>query len=183
MAASYPAGPYGITKGSIIQDMNWIGYVDPTANAVATTEPYVAYSLDDARKSGAHYAMIHLSETDCPGCQLAATQLEADGAAVVQAGGVVIEVLETTGFITQASQTGLQQWIGSYKLPVTSVKDPDGTGTATLNALGGREQAYIVDLTTMKILDVIQGNHNGGGAATSYAANLGMTEMHTLLCK
>jgi hypothetical protein len=163
--------------------MKWIGYVDPTANAVATTEPYVAYSLDDARKSGAHYAMIHLAETDCPGCQMAATQLEASAAAVVQAGGVMIEVLETTGFVTQASQTGLQQWIGSYKLPITSVKDPDGTGTATLTALGGREHVYIIDLTTMTILDYITGDDAGGGAATAYSADLGMTEMHTLLGK
>ena len=163
--------------------MQWIGYVDPTANAVATTEPYVMYSLDDARKSGAHYAMIHLAETDCPGCQTAATQLEASAAAVVQAGGVMIEVLETTGFFTQATQTGLQQWIGSYKLPITSVKDPDGTGTATLTALGGREHVYIIDLTTMKILDYIAGDDAGGGSASQYSADLGMAEMHTLLCK
>lgn len=183
MSSTYPAGPYGITKGSIIQDMQWIGYVDPTASAVATTEPYVMYSLNDARTSGAHYAMIHLAETDCPGCQMAATQLEAGGAAVVQAGGVMIEVLETTGFVAQATQTSLQQWIGKYQLPITSVKDPDGTGTATLTALGRREQAYIIDLTTMTILDVIVGNTDGGGTATSYSAQEGMTEMHMLLGK
>jgi hypothetical protein len=162
--------------------MQWIGYVDPTANAVATTEPYVMYSLDDARMSGAHYAMIHLAETDCPGCQMAATQLEAGGAAVVQAGGVMIEVLETTGFVATASQMDLEQWIGKYQLPITSVKDP-GTVTTTLDVLGRREQAYIIDLTTMTILDVIEGNTDGGGAATTYSASEGMTEMHMLLGK
>jgi hypothetical protein len=114
---------------------------------------------------------------------MAATQLESGGAAVVQAGGVMIEVLETTGFVTQATQTDLEQWIGEYKLPITSVKDPDGTGTATLTALGRREQAYIIDLTTMTILDVFVGNTDGGGTATSYSADEGMTEMHTLLGK
>jgi hypothetical protein len=183
VSSAYPAGPYGVAKGDIIQDMQWIGYVDLAASAVATTEPYVMYSLNDARTSGAHYAMIHLAETDCPGCQMAATQLESGGAAVVQAGGVMIEVLETTGFVTQATQTDLEQWIGEYKLPITSVKDPDGTGTATLTALGRREQAYIIDLTTMKILDVFVGNTDGGGAATSYSAEQGMAEMHTLLGK
>jgi hypothetical protein len=183
VSPTYPAGPYGTAKGDTIQDMQWIGYVDPTANAVATTEPYVMYSLNDARMSGAHYAMIHLAETDCPGCQMAATQLESGSAAVVQAGGVMIEVLETTGFVTQATQTSLQQWIGQYKLPITSVKDPDGTGTATLTALGGREHVYIIDLTTMKILDYITGDDAGGGTASQYSADLGMAEMHMLLGK
>jgi hypothetical protein len=160
--------------------MSWIGYVDDAANAVATTEPYVAYTLDDARKSGKHYAMINLAESDCPGCQKSAGEIASGGAAVVQAGGVVIEVLETTGFTTQATQTSLQAWINKYKLPVTTVKDPDGTGTATLNALGGREHAYIVDLTTMKIVDVITGDITGIG---NTSGGLAMTEMHTLLGK
>jgi hypothetical protein len=163
--------------------MQWIGYVDPTASAVATTEPYVMYSLDDARKSGAHYAMINLAESLCPGCQTSAGQLEMSGASVVQAGGIVIEVLETTGFVSQATQTSLQQWIGKYSLPVTTVKDPDNAGTATLNTLGGREHAYIVDLTTMKIVQFLTGDDLGGGPASGYSASQGMAAMHTLLGK
>jgi hypothetical protein len=163
--------------------MQWIGYVDPTANVVATSEPYVSYSLDDARKSGAHWAMIHLAETDCPGCQAAASQLQTGAASVVQAGGIVIEVLETTGFVAQATQTSLQQWIGKYQLMVTTVKDPDGTGTATLNALGMRENAYIVDLTTMKVAYVFKGDDFPGGAPTAYSTNPAMAEMHALLGK
>ena len=160
--------------------MQWIGYADPTASAIATTEPYAAYTLDDARKSGAHYAMINLAESLCPGCQKSAGEMKTSGAAVVQAGGVVIEVLETTGFTAQATQTSLQQWINKYSLPVTTVKDPDGTGTPTLNALGHREQAYIIDLTTMKILQIIQGDESGLG---STSGGLAMTAMHTLLGK
>jgi hypothetical protein len=99
---------------------------------------------------------------------------------VVAAGGIVIEVLETTGFTTQATKTSLDAWVNKYSLPVTTVKDPDGTGTATLTALGGREQAYIVDLTTMKIVQVIQGDITGIGATSGGKA---MTAMHTLLGK
>jgi hypothetical protein len=55
--------------------------------------------------------------------------------------------------------------------------------TTTLDVLGRREQAYIIDLTTMTILDVIEGNTDGGGAATTYSASDGMTEMHMLLGK
>jgi hypothetical protein len=183
VSSAYPPGPYGTTVGDVIQNMQWIGYVDPTASQVATNEPYVMYSLDDARKSGAHYAMINLAETDCPGCAMSGTELQTGGASVVQAGGVVIEVLETTGFVAQATQTSLQQWIGKYQLMVTTVKDPDGTGTATLDALGPREHAYIVDLTTMKIIDFIMGDYGGGGPATGYSASQAMAEMHMLLGK
>jgi hypothetical protein len=101
----------------------------------------------------------------------------------VQAGGIVIEVLETTGFVSQATQTSLQQWIGKYNLMVTTVKDPDGTGTATLNTLGGREHAYIVDLTTMKIVQFFTGDDLGGGPATGYSASQAMAAMHMLLGK
>ena len=93
----------------------------------------------------------------------------------------MIEVLETTGFAA-TTQTDLEQWIGKYQLPITSVRDP-GTVTVTFDTLGRREQAYIVDLTTMTILDVIVGNTDGGGTATSYSADEAMTEMHMLLGK
>jgi hypothetical protein len=177
---AYPAGPYGAAVGDIIPNMQWIGYVDDDASAVATTLPYVSYSLDDARKSGKHYAMINLAESDCPGCQKSAGEIASGGAAVVAAGGVVIEVLETTGFTKQATQASLQAWINKYSLPVTTVKDPDGTGTVTLNTLGPREHCYIVDLTTMKILQVIMGDYTGVGATSG---GLAMTQMHTLLGK
>jgi hypothetical protein len=160
--------------------MTWSGYGDDAANVVAATLPYGSYSLDDARKSGKHYAMINLAESDCPGCQKSAGEIASGGPSVVAAGGVVIEVLETTGFTTQATKTSLDAWINKYQLPVTTVKDPDGTGTATLNALGQREQAYIIDLTTMKIVQIIQGDITGIGATSGGKA---MTEMHTLLGK
>jgi hypothetical protein len=184
--------------------MQWIGYVDPTASEVATLEPYVAYSMNDARLSGAHYAMVNLAESECPGCQHSATELEtgvavtfADGgtatwtgASVVRAGGLVIEVLETTGFTTLGTQADLQAWIGKYMLPVTSVRDPDcaacpGGGTiptccptVTLNTLGHRDQAYIVDLMTMTILSIAPGST---GAVTTNSAGQAIQKMAMLL--
>ncbi|HEY8091054.1 MAG TPA: hypothetical protein VIF09_24495 [Polyangiaceae bacterium] len=177
---AYPAGPYGTAVGDTIQDMKWIGYVDDAASAVATTLPYVSYSLDDARKSGKHYAMINLAESDCPGCQKSAGEMATGAAAVVAAGGVVIEVLETTGFSAPA-KTDLDAWVNNFMLVNTAVKDLDGTGTPTFNTLGPRDHAYIIDLTTMKIVDYITGSYSNAGTNNSGA--LAMTEMHTLLGK
>jgi hypothetical protein len=183
---AYPSGPYGVAVGDVIPNMQWIGYEDDQASEVATMEPYAAYTLLDAYNSGKHYAMINLAETDCPGCQKSAGELEngstdptaPDAKTIVGMGGVVIEVLETTGFTTQASQTDLEAWVNKYELPCTTVKDPDGTGTVTLNTLGHREQAYIVDLTTMKILQVIEGDETGLGATSGGKA---LAAMQTLL--
>jgi len=168
--------------------MSWIGYDDEAANEVATKEPYAVYTLDDARKSGKRYAMINLAEFQCPGCQESATELGATtnsvsaGASVVQAGGVVIEVLETSGFVAIASMTDLTSWVNKYDLMVTTVKDPDGSsGTPTLTEFGRRDQAYIIDLTTMKIIQFIEGSIVDDPGGNS--AGLAMTAMHTLLGK
>ncbi len=59
---AYPAGPYGNTVGATFPPLVWEGYFDPTGDAVATTKPYGAYTMDDARKSGRAYAMIHISD-------------------------------------------------------------------------------------------------------------------------
>jgi hypothetical protein len=176
----YPSGPYGTMVGSILANMTWIGYVDDAADAIATTKPYVMYSLDDARKSGKKYLMINLSETFCPGCQKSANEIKTGGAAVVTAGGVLIELLETTGFTTQASHTDLDNWVNKYSLPVTSMKDPDGTGTPSLNTLGPREHAYIVEMPSMKILQIIFGDYSGVGATSG---GKGIAAMHVLLGK
>jgi hypothetical protein len=177
---AYPSGPYGSAAGDVIANLAWVGYVDDPADAVATKKAYGAYSLDDVRRTGKPYAMINLAETYCPGCQKSAGELSTDGKAVIDAGGIVIEVLITTGFTSAPKKTDLDAWINKYAIPVTTVKDPDGAGTPTMTALGGREQAFIIDLKTMKILQVIQGSLSG---ATDTSGKKGMVAMHQLLGK
>jgi hypothetical protein len=59
---SYPAGPYGADVGNTLPPLQWIGYVDPNSDAIATTKPYAMYSMDDLRRSGRPYALLHISE-------------------------------------------------------------------------------------------------------------------------
>lgn len=61
-AGSYPAGPYGNTVGATIPPLVWEGYPDPLADAVATTKTYGAYTMDDLRKSGRAFGMVHVSD-------------------------------------------------------------------------------------------------------------------------
>ncbi len=51
----------------------------------------------------------------------------------------------------------------------------------TNNTLGRRDQAYIIDLTTMKVLQYIDGSIVAAGSNNSGA--LGMAAMHKLLGK
>jgi hypothetical protein len=61
-AAAYPPGPYGTKAGSVIAPLQWIGYADEAADAVATTKPYVMYAMADLHKSGRAYGLLHISE-------------------------------------------------------------------------------------------------------------------------
>ncbi len=58
---TYPAGPYGNTVGAIIPPLVWEGYADPLADALATSKPYGAYTMNDLRLSGRKYGIVHVS--------------------------------------------------------------------------------------------------------------------------
>ncbi len=60
-SAGYPAGPYGHTVGATLPLLSWIGYAVPGGDALATTAPYAAYSMDDLRQSGRAYGVVHVS--------------------------------------------------------------------------------------------------------------------------
>ena len=56
---AYPPGPYGHGVGDVVSNLQWEGYVDEHADAIATTKPWRHYSMDDVRRSGMSYALIH----------------------------------------------------------------------------------------------------------------------------
>ena len=60
-SVAYPTGPYGHTVGATMPPLAWIGYAVPNGDALATTEPYAAYAMDDLRRSGRAYGVIHVS--------------------------------------------------------------------------------------------------------------------------
>jgi hypothetical protein len=193
--APYPPPPYcapagsggAMATGCVIPNLSWMGYVDDSGDALATTKPYVAYSLldayRDAKVSGRKYLMVNIAEFECPGCQNSAMEMgmsTGGGASVDQAGGVLIEVLMTAGFVSPPTMANLDSWITKYNLSFTVMADLSAALT-TNNTLGRRDQAYIIDLTTMKILQYIDGSIVADGNNNSGA--LGMAAMHKLLGK
>jgi hypothetical protein len=98
------------------------------------------------------------------------------GKQVVDAGGVMVEVLEQD--VTTPTKDDLDAWVNTYQLPITSVKDPDSNEGETKAALADREHAYIIDLSNMKIIQVITGSQLGIGTPSAQDA---MNMMLTLL--
>jgi hypothetical protein len=98
------------------------------------------------------------------------------GKQVVDAGGVMVEVLEQD--VTTPSKADLDAWVNNYQLTITSVKDPDNNEGETKSMLTDREHVFIIDLSNMKIIQVITGSQLGIGTPS---AQTGMDMMLTLL--
>lgn len=94
-------------------------------------------------------------------------------------GAIVIEVLETKA-ISAPTQSDLNAWITSHKLPVTSMIDAPSSPLATYTALQRREQGWIVDLSTMKIVKKYTGSTDGSadGLISSAEADLATLTGH-----
>jgi hypothetical protein len=60
----FPPGPYGNKVGDVMANLQWEGYLDDLADAVANTKPYVAMTSMDAlrKKAPKGYALVHVSE-------------------------------------------------------------------------------------------------------------------------
>ena len=98
---------------------------------------------------------------------------------MVDAGGIIVEIL-TTRLGGAPTKADLDTWVNTYKIPVTSVMDPPGTGTKTFTAYGRRENAFVVDLKTMKILKKVSGSIAGIGDSS---VKTGIAYLMPLLAK
>jgi hypothetical protein len=174
----YPAGPYGKAVGNTIENYQFRGHVNDAGMALSNTLPLTDHSLDDVRKSGGKYALIHLSAFYCAGCRSAANDLGNSTLAlpVQQAGGRVIEVLFSGQMPGSQPLPELSAWITSYDLKVTALA-PNAGNTLVASA-SDREHAYIVDLSTMKIVWTVFGSY---GPTTNSSAKQGLAKMKELL--
>ena len=90
---------------------------------------------------------------------------------MVDRGGAVVEILMTPDPQAASPQAGLNTWITTFGLNITAVLPRDGM---TQSVLGVRETAYIVNLSTMKIVWKFNGNLAGIGDSSG---KVGVTEI------
>ena len=81
-------------------------------------------------------------------------------------------------FFAPPTRNDLDAWINTYKIPVTTVRDPGNLPNQSMTALVRREYCFIVDLKTMKIVQRFIGSTDGSGTSS---AKTGMDAMLTLL--
>jgi len=61
-ATSYPSGPYGTAVGSVVADLELMGYLREATTGLATEATYGAAKLSDVRaRATVKYAVIHVS--------------------------------------------------------------------------------------------------------------------------
>ena len=83
---------------------------------------------------------------------------------MIRAGGTIVEVLASTSN-GPPTRGNLDAWVSTFRLPVTVVMDPPGSGTVSLRTLGVRESTFIVDTRTMEIVEKYNGSVAGIGAS------------------
>jgi hypothetical protein len=160
LPAGYPRGHYGTQVGDTFPFLQWQGYVEGGADAgLVSNGAWTAYNSDDLRRSGKQWAIVHLTDFDCPGCRHAATQLAARVTDAGADGPAVVEVLGSISIqALPADRAHLEAWITTYALNVTAVIDAPGHAFATLQSFGVRETALVLDLATMQIVFRSTGN-------------------------
>ena len=155
----YPAGHHGTQVGDTLPFLRWEGYVaERLDGGLVSDGPLASYSSDDMRRSGKSLALLHVADFDCPGCNHAATVLAAGAHDLQERGALVVEVLGSSEFTNPADRAHLDAWVTTYELSFTSVIDAPGHELATLNAVGIRETALVIELTTMQVMFRATGN-------------------------
>lgn len=170
----YPEGPYGKEVGDIMENYAFRGYVNDAGDVLSNTLPVTDYSLNDARQSGAPFALIHLSAFYCSGCRSAARDLGDLAGDVLDAGGIVIEILFTE--VPDGGRGELSAWVETFDLMVTTIVPLDGN--TLVESAADREHAFIVDLSTMEIVWTAFGSYT---TTTNSSAKQGVAEMLRLL--
>jgi hypothetical protein len=152
--AGYPAGRYGTHVGDTFPFLRWEGYVEGRADAaLVSSSAWTTYTSDDLRRSGKRWAIVHLTDFDCPGCRHAATELDARVADAGAMGPAVVEVLGSVSIeALPADRAHLDAWITTFAPSVTAVIDAPGHEFATLRSFGVRETALVLDLATMQVV-------------------------------
>ncbi|HEX4339563.1 MAG TPA: hypothetical protein VH062_26835 [Polyangiaceae bacterium] len=163
----YPGGRFGTAVGETFPYLRWVGYVGGGLDGGLVLDgPFTAYTSDDMRRSGKTLALFHIADFDCPGCNHAAIVLAGGARTAEEEGALVVEVLGSTQFTNPADKKHLDAWIQAYDLRTTTLIDEPGHELSTLDAIGIRETALVVELATMKVVFRMTGDLAGIGPSS-----------------
>ena len=167
--AMYPSGPYGGTVGNVVDNFKFQGYFSPSkTSGLASTETFGEVSWDMLRMTpDAKYLMIHMAAYWCGPCLSAAKQLAAKAPEMVPKGGLLMGVLTEGRTPSEpATESNLGSFINKAKAPFTYTLDSVSPQTDLESYFDSlRDSFIIIDLSTMKIVNIIDNFSGGGGVA------------------
>ncbi len=179
-AITYPAGPYGVTKGSVITNFVLSGFPDPSASAdpaalVPITlgdfynptgvEVYPAGSVHGEGKPKPKALLIDIGAVWCTPCQYEAKVILPKLYEQYQPLGAefLFDLADGSTSGIAASPKELVSWVTKYKSTFPCVLDPERKLGASFNT-DSFPVNIVVDTRTMQIVDIIPGIPEEGGA-------------------
>lgn len=169
----YPEGPYGISRGSVIRNFEFQGYVDPSAGLGESARTTIALA-DFHNPTGEGTApagsalgegrvlpralLINVSAVWCVACQREASQVLPDEYARFEpeGGELLLDLAESASLGDVASFGDLDNWVMAYDVTYPAVIDP----TYQLGALfdsSAFPANILVDPRDMTIVELVSG--------------------------
>lgn len=167
----YPEGPYGIARGSVVQNFKFVGFPRPSEQ----TEEAFNISLADfynptgaevwpegspygAGKAKPKALMIIVSAVWCGPCNYEADTLLPGEFAEYNPQGVefLLNLADGPTVGTPAEFDSLLKWVGKYETPFPAVIDPSYKLSALFEA-NAFPANMIIDTRTMEIVEVVAG--------------------------
>lgn len=153
--AAVEASPdYGTTPGKTLADFEIAGYVRWADTGRATESPFGRFKFYEFRtqKPDARYALIHTAGVWCKTCVGAAKEIVAAWPELSKKAIFVELLTEGSSPTVPATKANLDLWIDYTSMPFTAGIDPNGT-IELRTRLGVEDMSYIVELSTMRIVD------------------------------
>lgn len=165
--SGYPAGPYGSAVGDVLPNFTFQGYFSPeSTSGLSSSQPFGVVTFDQLRTSGKKYAFIHLEATWCSSCMAAAQTMVAQAAKLISKGGLMMGILvegtSPSDPTNVATKSDLDRFIGKAMAPYSYSLDSVAPQPQLEKYFKcERDQSLIVDLQTMKIVQMASAAEGG----------------------
>jgi hypothetical protein len=177
LGPAYPSGPYGIEKGSVIENFKFIGFPDPSKDKAALREIQMAdfynptgeevWPADSiyAGKKKPVALLVVVSAVWCGPCQYENEEILPDEYAKYNPLGAefLLQLADGPTVGEPAETKHLVSWTTKYDTAWPAVLDP-GAKLSALFEADAYPANLLIDTTTMEIVDVVAGVPEQGSA-------------------
>jgi thiol-disulfide isomerase/thioredoxin len=164
-AQPYPEGPYGTDIGSVIPNMRFLGWKNPTASGFDVNnldEVSIADAYDPDGSKGIKFIYITGFAKWCPPCKAEFATIKTEGLyAAYRAKGIELmgAMMEDANLATgpgPAKPSDIRDWADTYDVEFPLVTDPN-KALGIFFAADAFPGAILVDARTMRLTDKIVG--------------------------